>query len=172
MQVATVCFLIRKSAEGHTEVCLAEKKRGYGAGNLVGPGGKIETTDWHSWHTTVREIGEEMLVKIRQEDLKPIAVLTTYSPNDASCWRVEVFTCERWVGEPQETEECGPPEWFRVDELPVGRMFADCKYWLRSTLDWKGEAPRRITVLYEKDGKTVAAVFFADDPGLLRHRYL
>lgn len=172
MQHATVCFLLRKSEDGHTEVCLANKKRGYGAGNLVGPGGKIESRDWHSWHSVVREVGEESLVRIRQEDLKRIAVLTTYSPNRASRWKVDIFTCHRWEGEPRETEECGPPVWYRVDQLPLDRMFPDCKYWLPKTLMWEGEESRRISVFYGEDGKTVDAVFFADDQGLRRHRYM
>ena len=42
LQDATLCFLVKKENGKIVEVCLAEKKRGFGAGRLNGTGGKVD----------------------------------------------------------------------------------------------------------------------------------
>lgn len=158
MQKANVCYLVRKR-DGHTEVCLVEKKRRYGKGLLVGYGGKIEWYDYHSFHSVIREIGEESGVVVQQADLRRIAILSSYSLCESARWSVDVFTCDKWIGNLQETEECGPPEWHRIDQLPLRRMFPDAASWLPHAL--YSTKLEHISVFYGHDGTELQAVFIA-----------
>lgn len=148
MHHAAVCYLVRKSG-GRTEVCLSKKKRGYGAGLFHAYGGIIEPPETSS-QCAIRETREEAGISVSESHVRRVAIVSTFAQRHA--WRVDVFTCEKWRGEPAESEENGPPQWFPLEDLPYDDMFPDRKYWLRRVLS--GEALVVQTLLSE-DGKAV-----------------
>lgn len=128
LKPATLVFL-RKMVNDETYICLAEKKRGFGAGKWNGAGGKIEKGESIE-QAAIREISEELSVKLVLEDLQQVATidfLFTEKPE----WdqRVFVFFADYWQGEPTESEEMRP-QWFKISELPYDAMWEDDKYWL------------------------------------------
>ncbi|MET0989706.1 MAG: NUDIX domain-containing protein, partial [Glaciihabitans sp.] len=54
-----VCYLLRMTDAGGTEVLLGRKKTGLGTGRLVGPGGKLEPGE-SARAAAVREVAEEV----------------------------------------------------------------------------------------------------------------
>jgi len=146
----TVTFLLREN-----EVLLGLKKRGFGAGYYLGIGGKVEevkdrTAPEHDFlavvkNGAIREIEEEIGVKLSPEHLQPGGVLRFYFPHvrDES-WNqaVHVFTTRTWQGEPfPKEDESGAveiaPQWFKTAEVPLGQMWDDAQYWLPSILEGK-----------------------------------
>lgn len=121
-----VCYLVRPSANGD-EVLLGRKKFGLGAGNLVGPGGKIESGET-PLDAIVREVQEETSIVISKPRL---AGELTYFFASKPSWSQKswVFTCRDFVGDAAETDELAP-QWFGVSIIPVDRMWDDAKYWL------------------------------------------
>ncbi|HVU75545.1 MAG TPA: NUDIX domain-containing protein [Candidatus Paceibacterota bacterium] len=131
MRFAAVVYLIRQN-EGRTEVCLARKKRKYGAEWLHGYGGIIVPPETSS-QCAARECREESTVQVSEAALRRIAVVSTFTWQGEP-WRVHMFRCDSWTGEPKESDECGPPEWFAVSDLPYDRMFPDREYWMDRAL--------------------------------------
>ncbi|GAA1514683.1 8-oxo-dGTP diphosphatase [Agromyces terreus] len=127
-----VCYLLRERG-GRTEVLLGRKKHGLGAGNLVGPGGKLESGE-SATDAAVREVLEETGLRVRAADLEPRGLLTYLFPH-REAWSQEssVFVCRSWSGEPEASDELDP-EWFAVDEVPYGRMWDDARFWLPQVL--------------------------------------
>ena len=123
-----ICFLVRGS-----EILLGRKKEGFGKGNWVGVGGKIE-----EWETIeqgiIRKLKEE--VGIEAPNLKKIAVINFYFPHVSDeSWnqRVHAFVADSWNGEPTESEEIFP-QWFHKDAIPFNSMWDDAQYWLLQAL--------------------------------------
>lgn len=136
-----ICFLVRGD-----QILLGKKKEGFGKGNWVGVGGKIEEGETVE-QGIVRELQEE--IGIEATDLKKIAVLNFYFPHVADeSWnqRVYAFTAGSWNGEPTESEEIFP-QWFHRDAIPFDGMWDDARYWLYEALD----------------GKEISADFLIDD---------
>lgn len=131
---ATILFLIKRNEERISEICLAMKKRGFGAGRWNGAGGKVEAEETIE-EATVREAKEEIGVEAR--DLRKVAEFDFYFRHKPA-WdqRVHVFMSENWKGEPSESEEM-KPEWFRMNDLPFDSMWPDDRFWLPKVLDNK-----------------------------------
>lgn len=127
---ATLVFLIKKSQNGITDICLAMKKRGFGMNRWNGTGGKVddqnqkETIEEAAKRETKEEIG--VLVK----ELNKIAELSFCFPHDPA-WDqiVHVYFAESWNGEPTESEEMNP-KWFSINEIPFENMWPDDIFWL------------------------------------------
>lgn len=123
-----ICFLMRGN-----EVLLGKKKEGFGKGNWVGIGGKIESGETIE-QGLVRELQEE--IGVVPMNFKKIAVIDFYFPHvpDES-WnqQVHAFSADSWEGEPVETEEI-LPRWFSRDALPFEGMWADAQHWLPAAL--------------------------------------
>ena len=104
------------------------KKRGFGAGRWNGVGGKPEAGE-ALMDTAVREAEEE----IRVTPLQPekVAELDFFFPAEKSDnnQTVHVYLCEKWDGEPIETEEMSP-KWVLKSEIPFDEMWSDDKVWL------------------------------------------
>ncbi len=124
----TVCFLVKDGS-----VLLGMKKRGFGKGNFLGIGGKVESNETIE-EAALRELREE--IGTTALNLWHTAVLNFYFPHmpDES-WnqQVHVFMVNRWTGEPVETDEI-LPQWFQIDKLPIDSMWDDAHYWLPEVL--------------------------------------
>lgn len=136
MKEATICLLIRGNQKDK-ELLLAMKKRGFGAGKWNGVGGKIdlEKGDKNVTDAAIRETEEEIGVKIKE--LEKVAVLNFYFPYNRT-WEqtVHVFLAQNWEREPVESEEMAP-RWFKIQEIPYGKMWDDDKVWLPKILEGK-----------------------------------
>ena len=122
----TLAFLIRDD-----RVLLGYKKTGFGKGNWLGIGGKVEKDE--SLETAaIRELKEEILVE--SPELIKMAELFFYFPQKPT-WsqQVHVFLVRSWKGEPQETVEIRPV-WAKMRDLPFTQMWDDAKFWLPKIL--------------------------------------
>lgn len=158
MHHAAVVYLVRE-IEARAEVCLAKKKRGYGAGLLHGYGGIIIPPETSS-QCAVRECNEESSVILVESSVKRIGVVTTYTYNGEP-WRVHNFRCHLWHGEPRESEECGPPEWHPLGDLPYDRLFPDREYWMVRA--FRGEV-LHAQIWLSEDGREVHRAYLGPLP--------
>jgi len=146
---ATLCHPI---VDG--EALLIRKRRGLGAGKLVGPGGKVEAGE------TVREAARR---EVREElRVEPFGVEKRGEFDfhfrdeavDDDSMTVHVFTAEGVEGEPEATEEA-VPEWRPTGTLPDDEMWVTDRVWL----------PHLIA------GETFAGEFVLSDDGESLVRY-
>lgn len=120
---ATVCFLVRDGT-----VLLVEKGRNIGKGKLVGVGGRQEEGETLE-ETAGREVYEEIGVTVKS--MRKAAELDFIFPhNPKYSQQVTAYVVEVWEGEPQPTDEAKTTQWFKVNELPVERMWHDNTIWL------------------------------------------
>lgn len=142
-------FLVRDD-----HVLLGEKKRGFGCGKVVGPGGKVEPGETPP-AAVVREIAEETGVSVDPEGLREVGWITYRFPHRPA-WNQDatVFTVSRWTGEPAESDEIAP-DWYAVGALPLDRMWDDARHWLPRIL-----AGERLDVaaVFGPDNATVAEI--------------
>jgi 8-oxo-dGTP diphosphatase len=147
-----LCFLVRRCDAGSTYVLLGKKKRGLGAGNVVGLGGKVEP-DETARDAAAREAAEESGVVVNPTNLEEMAMISFWFPTRPS-WdqRAAVFVTRRWQGEPVETDEI-TPAWYDTREIPYFAMWADARHWLPLVLEG-----RRLTAdfTFEADLRTLA----------------
>lgn len=133
MQKTTLLFMVDTG-----RVLLALKRRGLGVGKYNGAGGKqqlgetIETT-------AVREMQEELGLKVGQEELMARGVLEFRFPDKtASSWDSD---CHLFVahyraevhGEASESEEMSPC-WVDENSIPYAQMWPDDVIWLPRVL--------------------------------------
>ena len=146
-----VCYLIRRSPDGETQVLLGRKKKGLGLGNIVGLGGKLEQGE-SALDAAVREIEEESGLVVAASALTPLGRLTYLFPH-REAWSQEssVFVCTQWSGTPRESDELNPV-WFDVAALPVDEMWDDARHWLPGVL---AGIPVRATFTFGADLATV-----------------
>lgn len=141
-RILTLAYLLKDDV-----ICLALKKRGFGEGNWNGFGGKIEEGETIE-AAAVREIEEESGVRVDTMDLEKVALVNFFFV-DGTHLEVHTFFVRRWEGEPQETEEMRP-QWFRYDDIPYEKMWADDPHWLPRAL--RGEKLAG-NVWFREDGK-------------------
>jgi 8-oxo-dGTP diphosphatase len=153
-----VCYLVRSSDDGW-DILLGEKKTGLGTGKLVGPGGKLELGETPV-QAVVREVLEEVGLSIDIASLKLIGELTYPFPHRPE-WSQKswAFVCDRWDGDPIESDEL-KPIWFRMDDIPFGRMWDDANFWLPRAL--RGEFVEA-TFTFGPDGNSVESTTFASN---------
>lgn len=131
MKNATLLFLVKRKDGAIAEVCLAMKKRGFGAGRYNGAGGKVEAGESIE-DATVREVEEEFGVKVTEmKKCAEIAFSFALKPE----WNqlVHVYLSESWEGEPIESEEMAPA-WVLVGDIKYDSMWPDDKIWLPHVL--------------------------------------
>lgn len=151
------CFLTRVDAAGTVEVLLGRKKTGFGEGNFIGPGGHIEPGET-ARQACAREIAEETGLRVELADLRSAGVVIFLFPAKPELdMRSELFTCEKFEGEPVESDEL-VPEWFPAESLPFERMWDDAKYWVPRVLAGEEIA---LEIVLADDNKMVAEVRFA-----------
>ena len=136
MQNTTLLFLIKKQANKISHICLAMKKRGFGVGRWNGVGGKV--LDGESVEDAlIRETQEEIGVNVKNKNFRKVADLSFIFQRQSTWNQVtHVYFCERWEGEPKESEEMNP-KWFGVDELPFPQMWPDDPFWLPKVISGK-----------------------------------
>ncbi|WP_150308556.1 8-oxo-dGTP diphosphatase [Planctomonas psychrotolerans] len=128
-----VCYLVRRGTDGSAEVLLGRKKKGLGVGKYVAPGGKLEPGE-SPREAMVREVQEEVGLRVAADDLVPLGLLTYLFPTrPAWSQQSSVYTTTRWTGTPTESDELAP-EWFPVGALPLESMWDDAKRWLPAAL--------------------------------------
>lgn len=106
-------------------------------GKWNGVGGKFDEGkgDKNILDAAIRETEEEIGVKV--EDFKKVAELSFRFPYKNE-WNqdVHVFLAQKWIGNPEESEEMAP-KWFKATEIPYKEMWDDDKYWLPHVLAGK-----------------------------------
>jgi 8-oxo-dGTP diphosphatase len=128
-----VCYLLRETADGGTEVLLGRKKLGLGQGKYVGPGGKLEPGETAA-EAIAREVLEEVGLVVDPGRLEERGLLSYHFPT-RTAWSQEstVFVCRSWEGTPAGSDELDP-EWFDVAAVPLDRMWDDARFWLPGVL--------------------------------------
>ena len=148
-----LCFLLRRDGAG-LSVLLGRKKAGFGAGKVVGVGGKLEAGE-SSVEAACREVFEETGVLVHPEHLERAGrIFFDFPANPDWNMDTDLFVATRWEGEPAESDEI-VPAWYRVDDLPLADMWHDAGNWLPLALT--GSAPQ-LRIVLNRDNETVAAV--------------
>lgn len=154
MMTRTCLCLIRRHTSGGAEVLLGLKKTGFGAGKWVGLGGHIEDGEKPE-SAAVREVQEESGLVVPADALQHMASITFVFPARPS-WdqTAQVYVTWAFDGEAADSDEVSP-RWFGEDELPLGLMWDDAKYWLPAVLaGQRADA----TVTFADDCATVASI--------------
>lgn len=124
----TLLFLRRDD-----ELLLAMKKRGFGAGKWNGVGGKIEAGETIE-DALVRECQEEINVTpLNWQAVAELDFVQDATTDDPWHMYVYAYLCDKWRGEPSESEEMRP-EWYSIDDIPYSEMWDDDSYWLPKVL--------------------------------------
>lgn len=130
------------------QILLIRKKRGLGAGKIVGPGGRIDG-DESPLQAAVREVQEEL-------GITPTGIQASgelwFQFRDGYSLLVHVFTATGCEGDPAETDEAAPI-WTPLERIPYDQMWADDYLWFPLLLD----------------GQTFAGQFLFDGDVLLGH---
>ncbi|CAG7716984.1 unnamed protein product [Allacma fusca] len=121
-KVFTLAFIFKAE-----KVLLGFKKRGFGVGKWNGFGGKL-SADETVVQAAIREIEEECGLRVRQEDLKQVAVNHFEFVGNPVVMEVHIFKCDRFEGEVVESEEM-LPKWFASSEIPKDEMWIDDEIW-------------------------------------------
>ena len=111
---------------------LIVKKRGLGAGNINGPGGKLDPGET-PLECAIRETQEELL--ITPEGVSFVAELLFHA-YDFPRIHAFAYIATGFTGVPQETDEA-IPVWYPFERIPYERMWQDDSYWLPRVI--KGE---------------------------------
>ena len=117
------------------EVLLGFKKRGFGAGQWTGFGGKVKE-DEDITACLKREIKEESSLDIKDNDIVKCGFVNFEFTDTGSSVDVHVFKIKSSQVEPLESEEMRP-QWFNLDAIPYEAMWDDAKYWLPLVLEGK-----------------------------------
>lgn len=120
-KVLTLCLI---HIEGN--VLLGFKKINFGAGLYNLFGGKVEPGETVEF-AAVREVEEE--AGVHPVFVEKRGTLVFHNAAEEFVREVHVFSCSAFEGVPRECEEM-KPEWFTVDEIPYGKMFAADRVWL------------------------------------------
>lgn len=117
---AVLCFVVQGD-----EVLLIHKKRGFGAGKINGPGGRIDPGET-ALQAAIRETQEEIGIVPQQID--HIGELF-FQFHDGYALQCGVFRADGYEGELIETDEA-LAFWCAIGEVPYHRMWADDAHWL------------------------------------------
>ncbi len=142
MKIATLCFPVEDG-----KVYLSLKKRSFGAGFLLGYGGKMGEGDATVEDAAAREFTEESGAVVNPKTLEKVAIVDFFE-EERHLFECHVFFVREWEGELVETEEMAAPELHPFDNLPYDRMWKGDVRWL--PLIFSGEKIRA-KVTYAKE---------------------
>lgn len=129
---ATILFVVRDG-----RILLIRKKRGFGAGKINGPGGKLDPGE-SPLECALRETREELGVTPRHvEQCGELRFQFT----DGFSILGHVFRARDCEGEPCETAEA-EPLWTELDAIPYAEMWEDDEIWLPWLLEGRRFAGR------------------------------
>jgi 8-oxo-dGTP diphosphatase len=117
---ANLCFIVRDE-----KILLIQKKRGFGAGKINGPGGKIDPGET-AIESALRETYEELGIKPRGATQHGEL---HFQFRDGFSLHCAVFLAHDFEGEPRETDEA-VPLWTPLNAIPYDEMWADDRHWL------------------------------------------
>jgi 8-oxo-dGTP diphosphatase len=117
---ANLLFIIRDG-----KILLIQKKRGFGAGKINGPGGKIDPGE-APLCAALRETREELgIMPLEAEQRGQLH----FQFRDGYSLHCAVFLAHDFTGEPVESAEA-VPFWTPLDQIPYDQMWADDRHWL------------------------------------------
>lgn len=126
----TLVFLLRGQGSS-TQVCMAMKKRGFGAGRPNGAGGRVEAGETIE-DGCRREAYEEFGVRLGE--ILPAGNFQGFFTHKTEWNRnVHVFLCRQWTGTPAESEEMAPA-WFHLNAVPYDKMWPGDDAWIPGVL--------------------------------------
>lgn len=109
-------LMLTRENNGKVEVLLALRKNtGYGDGEYELPGGHVDAGE-DLMHAMAREAKEELLIDVKEEDLKIAHILHHYTGDRVNF----ILTTNVYDGVPNigEPDKCEKLEWFDIKELP------------------------------------------------------
>ena len=130
-KIETTLCLLRKEGE----ILLAVKKRGFGAGNYNGVGGKLEQGETPE-EAMIRETQEEISVTPTEYEKVGVVEFDEFYKGNKEKVLFHLYVATKWDGEPTESEEM-EPHWFNIANIPYDKMFPDDKYWMPLILEGK-----------------------------------
>lgn len=140
---------------GKERILLGEKLHGFGKGNLVAPGGKIDPGEAPR-AAAVRELREETgLVAESVEDAGELTF--TWADPDRQPLLVTLFAITAWSGKLRPSDELDA-RWMAWGDVPYDRMWDDDRIWLPNVL--RGGAVTA-TIGFGPGGRHVEAVQLA-----------
>lgn len=123
-----LCLPVRRGLTGSL-VLLGLKQRGFGAGHVVAPGGKIEPGESPS-QAAARELREETSLVTDPATLEPAGrVYFRFPANPAADMDCQVFLTSDFSGMAAPSDEL-IPAWYPVGHLPLAQMWEDSPMWL------------------------------------------
>ena len=125
--ITTIIYIFNDKGE----VLLQKKARGFGVGNWNGPGGKTETEETPE-EGAKREVKEETgLIVNKLEAAGTIEFIFKHNYD----WNnyTHVFRAFDWAGTPEDKGE-GELKWFKINKIPLDKMWDDDQYWLPNVL--------------------------------------
>jgi mutator protein MutT len=125
--ITNLCYIINKQGE----ILLQFKSKGFGQGKWNGPGGKVESGETPE-ESVRREVKEETGISINH--LKKSGDLEFLFKGREE-WNnyCHVFVCNKFEGGPKDKGE-GKLQWFKREDLPFDKMWADDIHWLPDVL--------------------------------------
>lgn len=118
----TLCYVIRDDA-----ALLIRKKKGFGAGKLNAPGGKLKEGETAE-ECVMREVYEETGLKL--SSVRSHGFLRFYfGEKEEPDWIVYIFSSTSFDGELRESDEASPL-WVDLERMPFDQMWDDDRHWL------------------------------------------
>lgn len=135
----------------NTSVLHGFKTRDNGKGLWHGFGGKVKKNETPA-ECAKRELQEECNLIADVNYLRHIGVVRSDRPYKNSISIIHIFTCSKWEGQEEPSEEMDPIKWYNFSEIPYKNMWPDTEEWYPYVLENKFFSAR----FTYSDPKTIA----------------